>query len=127
MKILLLSTLVSAAPFAAAFGAERMTDNAADALRRDGSVNVSTAGPHVAVGTFRVQVAAKLGRPDLTLADGSWLYRGRRVDGSFAQGTLVIRFNDGRVNSLLLATDAVVADLRANPNGRAPNELVATR
>jgi hypothetical protein len=91
--------------------------------RRHGTVAVANAGPHVAVGTFRIQVETKLGRPDVKLADGTWLYRGRAVAGSRATGTLVVRFADGRVSALALATPAAVAVLRAG----SAKDLVATK
>ncbi|MBI5694021.1 MAG: hypothetical protein HZC55_28430 [Verrucomicrobia bacterium] len=91
-------------------------DRAAAALARHGSLPLVAAGPHVAPGTFQIQVAAKLGRPDDRLADGTWLYHHHRVEASDAEGTLVVRFGaDRRVSSLSLATAAVVASLRANP------------
>ena len=130
MKTRFPSLLLAALAFAPAFPsahAATAPDRAAELLRQRGHVPVAQVGPHVATGTFRVQVAAKLGRPDLTLADGTWLYRGRRVTGSAAAGTLVIRFEAGRVSAIALATDAVVAALRADPTRGAPLELVATR
>ena len=103
-------------------------DSAAQLLAREGSVRVTSAGAFVAPGTFRVQVAAKLGRPDLTLADGTWLYHHRRIGESAAEGTLVVRFAAGRVSSLSLVTPAVVAALRADPRpATAAAELVATK
>lgn len=126
MKTSLLAALALAAlaqPLAAAPAAP---DRAAELLRAQGSVPVADAGPHVAPGTFRIQVAAKLGRPDLALADGTWLYHGRRIEQSAARGTLVVRFAHNRVASLAVVSDTVVAALRADP-ARAPHELVATK
>lgn len=102
-------------------------DQASQLLAVHGTLPLQSAGRHVAPGTLRVQVAAKLGRPDLQLADGSWLYHHQRVNDSEARGTLVVRFEAGRVTSLSLATPAVVAQLRANPNPIAPRELLATK
>lgn len=102
-------------------------DAAASLLAKNGHVAVTSAGPFVAPGTFRVQVLAKLGRPDLTLADGTLLYHHRRIDASDATGTLVVRFNAGRVSSLALATPAVVTALRANPRALDATDLVAAR
>jgi hypothetical protein len=90
-------------------------------------VPVQAAGAHVARGTFRIQVSTKLGRPDLELADGSWLYHGRTIAGSSARGTLVVRFAQGRVSELALVTPAVVAALRADPQRPLGNELVAAK
>lgn len=116
MKTYLLATLALALSVATALPA-RSADAAAALLRRHGSVPVSAAGPHVALGTFRVQVSAKLGSPDATLPDGTWLYRNRQIEGSAARGTLVVRFNSGRVSELLLADEPTVAALRADPAG----------
>lgn len=103
-------------PLASAGSAKSGTpDRAADLLVRRGTVAVSSVGEHVEIGTYRIQVAAKLGHPHERLPDGSWLYHGRRIVGSAAAGTLVIRFEAGRVSSLTLATPAAIAALRANP------------
>lgn len=101
-------------------------DAAVHLLATRGTIPVSAAGPHVQPGTFRVQVAAKLGRPDFVLADGTWLYQRRRVHDSDAEGTLVVQFRDGRVSSLELASPAVALALRER-QAAAPQTLVATR
>ncbi|HUR59960.1 MAG TPA: hypothetical protein VM029_19720 [Opitutaceae bacterium] len=124
LRAALLTACVGAPAFVSAAPA---ADRAADVLARDGTLAAATAGRFVEVGTYRVQVAAKLGRPDLILQDGTWLYRGRKVEDSSAQGTLVVRFANGRVTSLALATPAVVAALRADPRARGTQELVAAK
>ena len=90
-------------------------DRATALLAAHGRIAIGEAGPFVAPGTFRVQVAAKLGRPDRTLSDGTWLYHGHRVPDSDARGTLVVRFDAGRVRDLALVTPAVVTALLAAP------------
>ena len=105
----------------------KASDHAAELLARQGSVPLAAAGPHVERGTFRVQVAATLGRPDLVLPDGTWLYRDHRIEGSTATGTLVVRLEGGRVSSLALATPAAIAELRAAPHKTLPHELLATK
>jgi hypothetical protein len=103
-------------------------DSATQTLNSNGTVAIKTVGPYVEIGTFQIQVSTKLGRPDLTLADGTWLYHHRRIDGSAAEGTLVVRFAAGRVSALTLATPQVVAALRrTSPTHRATTELVATK
>ena len=102
-------------------------DQAAELLARHGCVRLAAAGPHVEIGTFRVQVAAKLGRPHLVLPDGTWLYHDRQIEDSAAAGTLVVRFEAGRVSALVLATPAVIAALRTAPHKTLPPELLATR
>lgn len=103
------------------------SDAAAQLLASTGAISVKNVGPYVERGTFRVQVATKLGRPDVTLADGAWLYRNRGVEGSAARGTLIVRFADGRVSDLTVATPAVVAALGADSRKRATTELVASK
>ncbi|MDB6093252.1 MAG: hypothetical protein JWM32_814 [Verrucomicrobia bacterium] len=99
---------ISMAPAAFAQNA----DNAAQLLAATGSVRVSNVGPYVSVGTYRVQVSAKLGHPTTTLADGTWLFENFNADASAAAGTLVVNFAGGRVSSLSLATRATVLALR---------------
>ena len=111
---------------ASAMDATPSMDAATQALNRQGSIAVTQAGPFVALGTFRVQVAAKLGRPDLALPDGTWLFRHRRVEGSDAAGTLVVRFNAGRVSSMSLVTPAVATALYEAARKPSPG-LVATK
>jgi hypothetical protein len=103
-------------------------DRAAELLTQRGTVSAVAAGRHVEPGTFRVQVAAKLGRPDAVLADGTWLYHSRKIEGSTATGTLVVRFTAGRVVSLALASPATVAALRdQQPRAGAAQEFVARK
>jgi hypothetical protein len=125
LRLVRLAVFATCATFPA-FAATDATDRAAELLARQGSVALTAAGRHVEIGTYRVQVSAKLGRPDLTLADGTWLYHGRRIEGSSAQGTLIVRFEGGRVSRLELATPAVVAALRLQPKAGG-TELVATK
>jgi len=85
-------------------------DRPAEALAANGAVRIDSAGPYVEVGTYRVQVLAKLGSPSATLPDGTLLYSGYGIEDSSARATLVVRFADGRVSQLMLAnSDAVVA------------------
>lgn len=107
--------LLAASSLAAASVAAPGPDRAAALLAAHGRLALTQAGPFVAPGTFRIQVAAKLGRPDLTLPDGTWLYHGRGVPDSAARGTLVVRFDAGRVRELALVTPAVVAALQTPP------------
>ena len=101
----LASTLLASSAFAA--------DRAADVLSATGSVKIESVGPYVSTGTYRVQVSAKLGRPTTTLPDGTWVYENFNASDSAASGALVVRFVDGRVSSLSLATPATVVALRS--------------
>jgi hypothetical protein len=91
------------------------TDRTLQLLALRGSVPVKAAGPYVEVGTYQIQVAAKLGQPTSRLADGTWLYRNYTVVDSDATGTLVVRFQRGRVSALTLVTPAVAMALSAPP------------
>lgn len=86
-------------------------DPTAQQLVRTGTLPVKSVGPYVEVGTFQIQVAAKLGQPNLRLADGSWLYHRRNVVDSSAEGTVVIRFENKRVAEITLVTPAVATAL----------------
>lgn len=88
-------------------------DRAATLLARHGSVPVENAGPFVEIGTFRIQVAVKLGEPSAKLADGTWLYPGFRIKDGDTAGTLVVRFDQGRVSELSLVTPGVAAAMTA--------------
>jgi hypothetical protein len=100
-------------------------DRAAQLLATNGTVRVESAGPYVAVGTYRIQVTTKLGRPSATLADGTMLYENYLADGSAATGTLVVQFAAGRVSSLSLAGPAVVAALRTPARKLGDKVLIA--
>jgi hypothetical protein len=91
------------------------SDRASALLASQGSIAVASAGPYVEIGTYAIQVTAKLGRPAASLPDGTWLYENFSAEDSAARGTLVVRFVQGRVSSLALATPAVVAALRTAP------------
>ena len=102
-------------------------DAAASILAETGRVQVSNVGRYVSVGTLRVHVSAKLGRPEATFPDGTWIYENRRVNGSAAEGTLVLRFDHaGRVASMMLVTPAVAMGLRAESHS-ARETQIATR
>lgn len=128
MKFLLrhLIVLPAAAAIAAAVSASPAdpADPAAHLLQRHGSIAVANVGEHIEAGSFRVHVSARLGRPDAVLPDGSWLYHRRRVAASAATGTLVVRFNTGRVSELRLAAPALAAAL---PPAPADSPLVAIK
>jgi hypothetical protein len=102
-------------------------DRAAQLLAACGSIPMSAVGPYVEVGTFQIQVSVKLGQPSAKLPDGTWLYQGYAVEDSQATGTLVVRFAQGRVTSLSLASPVMVAALRAAPRKTGDRVLVAAQ
>jgi hypothetical protein len=107
--LLLLAAPLPASPPAA--------DRAAELLATQGSLPLEAAGPYVARGSYRLHVAARLGRPDATLPDGTWIYHERRIADSAARGSLLVRFDArGRVGTLHLGTPAHVAALERHPS-----------
>lgn len=102
-----LASALLLAPALAAAKSKAAGDPAAELLATAGIVAVKAAGPYVEIGSFRIQVSAKLGQPSATLVDGTWLYRGFAVDESAATGTLVVRFNRGQVSELSLVTPTI--------------------
>jgi hypothetical protein len=114
IRFLGLASLLLAAPLTVTSSPAAPEDRAARLLADGGRIALTDAGPHVSTGTFRIQVATKLGPPDLRLSDGTWLYHHRRVSDSTAQGSLLVQFDAaGRVSALSLATPATVVALRA--------------
>ncbi|MGD1030040.1 MAG: hypothetical protein ABSA05_02770 [Opitutaceae bacterium] len=83
------------------------SDSAARMLAATGIVPVTAAGSNVEIGSYRIHVWTSLGRPSAILADGTWLYRDFTADGSAARGTLVVRFDHGKVSQLSLVSHAV--------------------
>ena len=102
-------------------------DPAMERLATTGVIPVKTAGSYVEKGTFRIQVSTKLGRPTTVLPDGTWLYENRTIEESKARGTLVVRFNQGRVSELALVTRAVAMAMQAEPHQPLESYLVATK
>ena len=124
---LLLPLLAAATLEASAAESTARPDPAAQTLNRQGSIPVRAAGPYVGPGTLRIQVSTKLGRPSAVLPDGTWLYHHRTVEESQAQGTLVVRFNDGRVSSLTLVTPSIATALLRDTQKSSASEFVATK
>ncbi len=100
------------------------TDSAAQMLAVSGVVPVKDAGPYVHLGSYRIHVWTMLGRPTAMLPDGTYLYKDFAAAGSSAHGTLVVRFDDGRVNQLSLVSPAVATAMLNPP---ASKELVTQR
>jgi len=101
-------------------------DRAAQMLAQRGAVSIKAAGPYVEIGTFRITAETKLGRPSVTLPDGTWLYRNFEIKDSDAHGTLVVRFTEGRVSNLSLVTRAVETAMLA-PKTSPEGTLIASR
>jgi hypothetical protein len=102
-------------------------DRAAQMLRATGRLPVQAVGPYVEIGTYRIQVSVKLGRASAVLPDGTWLYEKYVSENSAAEGTLVVRFVNGRVSELYLATPAIVAALKDTARPAAAKTLVASQ
>jgi len=99
-------------------------DSATRLLATSGVVPVEAAWPYCAntltttpvlVGSSRSRVSLTLGRPSEVLADGTWLYRNYSVNESAASGSLVVRFEHGRVAELLLVSPKVETSMLKAP------------
>lgn len=120
----LVPALLVLSSFAAAADAP---DHTADLLATYGTVPVKAAGPYVEIGTYRIQVRVRLGRPYAMLPDGAYLYKNFTADDSDATGTLVIRFDHGRVSQMSLVTPAVATALLKAPPDRSNKAMVAAK
>ena len=100
---------------------------AAIQMARTGQVPVKAAGPYVEIGSYRIRVFAKLGRPDAKLADGSWLYENFKVKGGNARGILLVSFREGRVSDLALVSPEIAFALRESPAQPPSGILIAAQ
>ena len=102
-------------------------DEAQKIMNIAGSVVVQSAGrdsgSYIEIGAWREAVTSRLGKPNLALADGTWLYYEFSVDDSAAKGILVVRFTNGCVSELKLVSQDVANSLFAASK---PSELHST-
>jgi hypothetical protein len=134
MKITLSSLLCAAAAAAAlllvpviAPAADRPADPAAQMLAASGVVPVKDAGLYVHAGSYRIHVWTMLGKPTEVLPDGTWFYKDFSAQASAAHGTLVVRFDQGRVTQLSLVTPAVALAMLNAPDAKKDGVLVTQR
>ena len=125
MKTLLSSSCLVAALCLLPAAFAKNSDAAPHLLAANRALVVTSVGPYVGLGTCRIQVSAKLGRPAAILPDGTWLYDHFAANRGDIEGTLVVRFANGRVHSLSLAGPAVIAALRARPQVQDDRILIA--
>jgi len=112
----------------AAVPAPASSDRAAARLNLYGSVAVNSVGSEVRLGSPKAEVAANIGSPSRILPDGRWIiFRNFWVDQSFAHGSLVVGFADGKVSELTLVTPKEGIALCRGENGPASAGLVALR
>ncbi len=111
LRTLGVSSLMFMAPIWLPAAPDAASDAAARQLAAIGMLPVSAVGPYVEVGTFQIQVAVKLGRPDARLSDGSWMYHDRSLANSSTRGTVVIRFADRKVSRIAFVTPATATAL----------------
>jgi hypothetical protein len=116
---LLRASVIAAALSLITVSASASTDTLAKGMSATGYLSVKAAGPYVEVGSYRIWVSSHLGSPSAVLPNGDWSYRGFSVDGSSANGTLVVSFANGRVSQLRLVTPEYLAALRAAPKAGA--------
>jgi hypothetical protein len=104
--------------------ASRRGDEAQRIMNIAGSLIVQSAGrpdgSYVEIGAWREMVSSHLGKPNVALADGTWLYYNFSVDDSMANGTLVVRFDKGCVSELKLVSQDVANSICA---ASTPTEL----
>jgi hypothetical protein len=121
--VLPLIPLVASAADSASSGG----DEAQKIMNIAGSLEVQsagrTAGSYVEIGAWRDTVSSHLGKPNVALADGTWLYYEFSVDDSAAKGTLVVRFNKGCVSELKLVSQDVANSICA---ASTPSEVHTT-
>jgi len=120
LRLSLLALVLAASAAVLSAKPVETTDRAARLLAQQGRVVLENAGPFVEHGTYLVQVAVKLGRPHARLADGTWLYHHRRIEGSAAEGTLVVRFTNDRVSELALVTPTIATALTTARDAATP-------
>jgi hypothetical protein len=111
----------------AADNASNGSDEAQKIMNLAGSLEVQSAGrtvgDYVEIGAWRETVSSRLGKPNLALADGTWLYYEFSVDDSIAKGILVVRFNKGCVTELKLVSQDVANSICAASR---PSEIGTT-
>ena len=90
-------------------------------------VPVKDAGPYVHLGSYRIHVWTMLGRPSSILRDGTWLYKDFSAQASAAQGTLVVRFDQGQVSQLSLVSTAVATAMLSSPAPEPAAALISRR
>jgi hypothetical protein len=92
-------------------------DEAQKIMNLAGSLEVQSAGrmsgEYIEIGAWRETVSSRLGKPNLALADGTWLYYEFSVDDSAANGVLVVRFSKGCVSELKLVSHDVANSICA--------------
>jgi len=102
-------------------------DPVARMLTVSGTVPVKDAGPYVHLGSYRIHVWTMLGRPSSILRDGTWLYQHFSAQASAAQGTLVVRFDQGQVSQLSLVSTAVATAMLSSPAPEPAAALISRR
>lgn len=98
-------------------------------------------GDAVINGTSRIMVSMRLGRPNATLPDGTWLYQGYRAhltrrnasnpdaDANreiIGSGTLIVRFVSQKVVSLSVADDVTIAALQQKARDTGNRQIAAS-
>jgi hypothetical protein len=132
LRLVTLTTALFVLPLISAKAPSAAPDLAASALARVGSIPVKTAhhdefGDSVGIGSSPNLVIFRLGKPNVMLRDGTWMYRGCTVDLSEGTGTLVISFSKNRISQLTLVTPAVELAMRnGNDHRESSKALVAS-
>jgi hypothetical protein len=135
LPLLLALTSSAALALTSAQASPSRSDAINQALANNEAVPVAQANPDsfgnpVSVGCDEAAVYKSLGQPSAGLADGSWLYRDFYQDGGSAKGTLLVRFEHGRVAKLELISPSeeqalgAEASYVANVKERVDPELI---
>ena len=83
-------------------------------------------GDLVTRGVSRIMVSMRLGRPDIVLSDGNWLYRDYHFDEANATlGALIVRFTNNCVSSLSIANHQAVVAVRDTKTHFAKDQILA--
>lgn len=127
LRVAALSSTLFLIPVSASAKDSAAADPTAQALDSIGVVPVKAAGPYVQIGSYRIHVRMRLGRPNAMLPDGTWLYNDISADNSAAKGTLVVRFDQGKVSQLSLVSPAVATAMLRAPAPKQGGTLVAGR
>jgi hypothetical protein len=106
----------------------RAADRAAQVMASQGSVSVSNIGPSVSIGSTKAEVSSAIGKADLVLPDGSWMFRRSfYVDNSAANGSLVVAFSKGKVSSLHLLSPFEAVGMASKPQTNYEATILASR
>lgn len=134
-----LLTLIRSTALAAVFFAVSATTHAVESTGKDvdrpcqimdatGSLSIANVGGEVRLGSGKASVSKNIGRPDLVLPNGAWMfYKNFYVDHSIAHGSLMVSFRDDRVTALRLVSPSVAVAMVSHPGRNSGETVIASR